>query len=170
MSKNVPGRIAKAFFRKRSQAVHHAMGRQNEQGRAVHVDERHHDELVGSSPLRECLRCASKTAAAFIAIGERGFVTVVAIGDDSFLSLIVSATEAMTPGSVTCHNRCSTPYSSVTATLARRRWRASDSIWPESSYSIKICPKCARVARSRSSRSALGLARVCSWRKTTPAE
>src|ERR1039457_5607047 len=41
------GGIAKGIFGKGWQAVNHAMRGQDEQRRAVHVDESNHDELVG---------------------------------------------------------------------------------------------------------------------------
>ena len=49
---------------------------QNHQAGAIHVHEGHH-QIFGGSRV-----CGSGRLAAFVAIGDRGFVAVVAIGDD----------------------------------------------------------------------------------------
>ena len=62
-----------------------AMCGQDEEGGAVHVDEGHHDELVGcEARLSAAEESAASVFSAFVAIVECGFVTVVAIGDDEF--------------------------------------------------------------------------------------
>ena len=61
------------------------MSRKNEQARAVHVDEGHHRQLVGSNPACAWGERFACLGAAFIAIIQRGFVAMVAVGDDELL-------------------------------------------------------------------------------------
>ena len=92
---------------------------------------------------------------------------MVAVGDDELLVAHLAADQSITSGSETRQSRLRTPYSSVTSMVGASVLCEQASISPVSLYSMKIWPKWARVERSRSSRSALGLAKVCSWRKTT---
>src|SRR5580765_5981191 len=61
--------------------MYDAMGRKHEESEIGHVDQRHHDEFVGS------LRIGGRTSdrSALIAVVECGFIAVVAIGDDQLL-------------------------------------------------------------------------------------
>ena len=61
--------------------MHDAMRGQHQQSRIVHVDQRHHDELVGSLRIRTCSGCG----AGFVAKVESGFVAVMAVGDNQLL-------------------------------------------------------------------------------------
>src|SRR5208283_670838 len=77
------GRLEKVFVGERGQAVNHAVGGQNQQAGAVHVDEGHHHEFVGScagATVKGFVRGIGGTA--FVAVVERGFVAVMAVGDD----------------------------------------------------------------------------------------
>src|SRR5712671_3873824 len=67
------GRVAKRFFRKRIQTVNHAVRRQDQKSGAVHVDERHHGEVVGRhAPLRG----GGVGGATLIAVRQGGLVTM----------------------------------------------------------------------------------------------
>ena len=84
MSKKARAELRKLSSENGGQAVNHPVRGQDAQSGAVHVDESHHDELVG--------KCAGSGVsvgriggAAFVAVGEGGFVAVVAVGDDEFL-------------------------------------------------------------------------------------
>ena len=68
----------KLIRRKRVQRMHHAMSGQHQQSRIVHVDEGHHDKLVGGIRDPQLPACCG---AAFIAKVERSFVAVMAIGN-----------------------------------------------------------------------------------------
>ncbi len=73
-------RVAKGLIGKRRQTVYDAVRGQNHQRRAVHIYERHHGELIrchGAPFSRGGIR-----RPLFVAIIQRGFITMVAVGND----------------------------------------------------------------------------------------
>ena len=63
-----------------SQAGDDAMGRQNDEPFAARIHERHHHAF----PRGIWIDCAAALRAPLVAIGERSFVTMVAVGDHQF--------------------------------------------------------------------------------------
>jgi hypothetical protein len=141
-------------------SAQHAMRRQNLEARRMHVHESHHHFL------------AHPSASILVAKRQRGFVAMMPIGDQQLLVRHQRLNARDHAGSEIFQTRCVTPYSS-----SRHMSGAAVAALIEhpidrqlgSGYSMKICPKCARVWRSNSMRSFFGPESVCSWRWTTPA-
>ena len=98
------GSGSEGFGGERGKTSHQTMGGENHQAWAVHIDERHHDQLVGS--LFRFQRAQQGAAgnltgsgdwlsgeAAFVAIVESGFVTVMTVGDDELFVAHFAADE-----------------------------------------------------------------------------
>src|SRR5205814_8176706 len=83
--------------RERSQAMHHTMRRQNNQPRSIHINERHHYEIVGSKArttgpeqaiFRWSLagnpahRSCRRHCAPLVAISESRFIAMVSVRND----------------------------------------------------------------------------------------
>ena len=83
--------------------MHHAVGGQNDHAGTIHVDQCHHDQFVGRgggigsradvlaprilkrSALSWGRSCRPSHCPALVAIGQRGFIAVMAIGNDQLL-------------------------------------------------------------------------------------
>ena len=68
-------------WRKRIESEDKTVGGKNDEACRIHVDEGHHDRVVGSRDSGGSFG----GGAAFVAIGESGFVAMMPVGDDEFL-------------------------------------------------------------------------------------
>ncbi len=83
--------IAETVGRERFQPMHHAMSRQDNQARAIHINEGHHYEFVGSEFGRS--ERGSLAGSAFIAIVHGGLVAVMTVGDNQVFVAHLAADE-----------------------------------------------------------------------------
>ena len=109
-------------------------------------------------------------ALALAAVGERGLVAVVAVGDHDRLARRPRRRwRAHSSGSVDDPDRVAHAVVVGRRRRAARRRRASRSVRPLASDSPQIADRLARHDRSRSSRSLLAFGVVCSWGRMSAA-
>ena len=145
----------------------HAVSRENRQPFAPRIEKTHHRPLVRDA--RSFLpACAIRSGNS--APSRSGDVRRRSPAFDP--SSLPESGHAL--ASAITHSRCTTPYSSRISVAGAPAASASVKITSmrrcASEYSIKSWPVCVFVCRKSSSRSAFGPERVCSCRKTTPAE
>src|SRR5438128_1330446 len=79
-AKKLAGVASQRIHRKIRQPVHHAVGGQEDESWAIHVDERHHYKVMWCQLTAP--QCGTGCAALFVAVGKSTFITVMTIRDD----------------------------------------------------------------------------------------